>query len=101
MELTLDEYGPGTFPIYEGAEITGVRTQQAATLLNSLSYDERQQLADILRSGTPLEDPPDVGTPSDEDPAADDPPPVGHSTRTLQQELQAERARFLIRHGGV
>ena len=94
-EMTLDEYGPGTFPVYAGAEITGVR---AATLLSRFTPDEADRLVELFRSGTPV-DSPDDGTPSEEDPAADD-PPEGHSTRSLRQELQAERARFLIRLGG-
>ena len=99
MESTLREYGPTPFPAYSGAEIVGVRAEQAAALLGSLSYDERLRLVEIFRSGT-LGDSPDVGTPSDEGPAADD-PPSRHSTRSPKQELQARRAQFLIRHGGT
>ena len=98
-ESTLRELGPATFAAYPDAEIVGVRAEQAAMLINSMSYDERQRLAEIFRSGTPM-DPPDDGTPSDEGPAAEDPPP-GHSDRSIKQELQAQRAQFLIRHGGV
>ena len=94
-ELTLDEYGPGTFPVYQGAEIVGVRA--AATLLSSYTPEEAIQLLEMFRSGT-LSDSPDDGTSSDEDPAAED-PPVRHSIRSIKQELQAERARFLIRQG--
>jgi HK97 family phage prohead protease len=94
-EMTLDEYGPGTFPVYEGASITSVR---AATLLSRFTPDEAERLVEMFRSGTPFPDPPDDGTPSEEDPAADD-PPQRHSTRSTREELQAQRARFLIQQG--
>jgi HK97 family phage prohead protease len=95
MESTLREYGPAPFPAYTGAEIVGVRAEQAAALLGSLSYDERLRLIEIFRTGTPT-DPPDDGTPSNEDPAAEDPPPV-HSTRPPKEELELQSARFILR----
>ncbi len=100
VESTLMEYGPATFPVYEGADVVSVRAEQAALLLGSLSPGERERLATILTPGTPYADPPELGTPSDEGPAADDPPFFGHSTRSPREELQHQRAQFLIRHGG-
>ena len=97
-ELTLKEFGPGTFVYYSEASITGMRAEQAALLLGSLPAGERERLAYLLSSGTPM-DPPGSGTPSDEGPAADD-PPHGHSTRSLRDELQDRYAEFIIRHGG-
>jgi HK97 family phage prohead protease len=107
-ECTLKEFGPATFAVYKDAEVVGVRAEQAALLLSTLSDGERQRLAAFLQAGTPLDppvDPPADGTPSDEGPAAEDSPgpSVRHSVRPLppHQELQAARARFLIRHGGA
>jgi HK97 family phage prohead protease len=98
MESTLMEYGPATFPVYEGADVVSVRAEQAALLLGNLAPGEFDRLADMLRPGT-LHDPPDDGTPSDEGPAADD-PREAHSARSPREELQRRRAQFLIRHGG-
>lgn len=98
MESSLMEYGPGTFTVYKDATIVGVRAEQAALLLNSLAPGELDRLTSFLRSDTHA-DPSDLGTPSDEDPASDD-PPLRHSTRTPKQEAQARRADFIIRHGG-
>ena len=97
VESTLREYGPTPFPAYQGAEVIGVRAEQAAMLLGQLAPGERERLAELLRTGT-HPDPPDLGT-SLVDPAADDPPLV-HSTRSPREELLAARARFIIRRGG-
>jgi len=86
LEATLREYGPTPFPAYSGAEILGVRAEWLSLL------------SSMLRSSTPLE-PLDDDTSSDEE-AVPDEPPFGHSTRSLKEELAAERAQFRIRHGG-
>jgi phage head maturation protease len=98
MESTLREYGPTPFPAYAGAEVIGVRAEQIATMLSMLDPDERERLVTLLRSGTPLE-PPEPGT-SEVEAAAEEPPPMRHSTRPPHLELQAQRAKFLIKHGG-
>src|SRR5215472_16695770 len=98
-ELTIKEFGPGTFAYYPEAAIVGTRAEQAALMLSQLPPDEFERLAVFFRSGTPYGDPPEFGTPSDEGPAADD-PPLGHSTRSPREELLARRAQFLIKHGG-
>jgi HK97 family phage prohead protease len=107
-ELSLDEYGPGTFPVYKGAEIVGVRAEQAALMLSALAPGEFDRLATMFRSGTPLDSPP--GTPADppaddtpeqgSGPVTEDPSPLRHSVRPPHLELQAQRAKFLIKHGG-
>lgn len=101
-ESSLREYGPGTFAVYKDAAIVGVRAEQIAAMLSStLSPDEAQRLVGMFRSGTPM-DPPDDGTPSDEGPAAEASPRqrVEHAARSPREEIQAQRARFLIRYGG-
>ena len=102
LESTLREFGPTPFPAYDGAEVVGVRAEQAAMLLSSMSYDERQRLVEIFRSGAPL-DSPDADAPDDSGLVAEDsrrPVAETRSSRSLKQELQAQRAQFLIRHGG-
>jgi phage head maturation protease len=101
LESTLREYGPTPFPAYEGAEVIGVRAEQAAALLVGLSYDERQRLIEIFRSGAPL-DPPDVDAPDDSGLVAEDSrhrEVETRSARSSKQELQNAYARFLIEQG--
>jgi HK97 family phage prohead protease len=95
QESTLRELGPATFAAYPDAAIVGVRAEQAAALLSSLSYDERQRLIEIFRSGTPT-DLPDDGTPDDSGLVADDLPLV-HSARPPKEELELQSARFILR----
>jgi HK97 family phage prohead protease len=96
QESTLRELGPATFAAYPDAAIVGVRAEQAAMLLNTLSYDERQRLIEIFtRSGTP-DDLPDDGTSDDSGLAADDLPLV-HSARLPKEELELQSARFILR----
>jgi hypothetical protein len=98
-ESTLREFGPATFPVYAGAEVVGVRAEQAAMILGNLAPGEFEKLAELFRSGTPM-DLPDEGTPDGSGLAADD-LPTGHSARSPREELLYRRAQFLIRHGGV
>ena len=100
VESTLREFGPGTFPVYPDAAIVSVRAEQAALQLAALPPDEFERLASFFRSGTPYGDPSGFGTSSDEGPAADDPPYLGHSIRSPREQLRTRRAQFLIRHGG-
>lgn len=44
-EARLREYGPGVFPVYEGASITAVR---AATLMTNMSDEERAALLEMI-----------------------------------------------------
>ena len=83
LESTLREFGPATFPVYQGAEIVGVRSE----LLGEL-----ERLVEYFRSGVPL------GTPAvTAEPAAGDPPPEGHSVRPFRAQLLAARARMIIK----
>ncbi|MFD5251326.1 HK97 family phage prohead protease [Streptomyces bobili] len=105
QEIALREYGPTPFPAYVDAAVIGVRAEQVMPLLSELSPDEREKLADMLRTGTPL-DPPAQGTPAappaagdpDPGPAAEDPPSPGHSARQkiawakVRAEIKARRA---------
>ncbi|MFG2515970.1 HK97 family phage prohead protease [Streptomyces sp. NPDC048584] len=105
QEIALKEYGPTPFPVYQDAAVVGVRAEQVMTLLSELPVDERDKLATMLRTGTPL-DPPPEGTPADP-PATGDPnpgaaaedPPSRHSARQkiawikLRAEIKARRAR--------
>ncbi|MEH0547294.1 HK97 family phage prohead protease [Streptomyces sp. B21-105] len=105
QEIALKEYGPTPFPAYPDAAVIGVRAEQIMPLLCELSRDERDRLAHMLRTGTPL-DPPAEGTPVDPPavgdpnpgPAAEDPPAEGHSARQkiawakVRAEIKARRA---------
>ncbi|WP_330348165.1 HK97 family phage prohead protease [Streptomyces sp. NBC_00582] len=104
QEVALREYGPTPFPAYPDAAVIGVRAEQAARLLAHLHPDEREQLVEMLRTGTPLETPP--GEPPAGPPPAGDPtpgpaaeePPAGHSARQkiawakVRAEIKARRA---------
>jgi HK97 family phage prohead protease len=94
MESTLKEYGPCTFPIYDGAEVIAVRAEQAALLLSRLAPGELDRLAAIFASGTRL-DQPEADTPDDSGLATEDPPEEGHSARTPQQAIRARYAEFI------
>ena len=100
-ECTLDEYGPGTFPAYVGADVVGVRAETLGAMLQAgFTRDQVMRFVDVMyESGTPL-DPPDDGTPDNSGPAAEDSPRLRHSARSPREEIQVQRARFLIRHGG-
>jgi HK97 family phage prohead protease len=103
-ESTLREYGPATFPVYAGAEVVGMRAEQAALILGSLSPDEIERLATIFRADTPVfddelaedEDPPVHGTPERSGLAALDASPPTIRQHTSRADL-AGYNRELIR----
>lgn len=121
MESSLREYGPTPFPVYQGAEVVGVRAEQAALLINRLEAGEFDRLLTMLRSvaGTlpsadqapedsPAQPEPKTDTPAvraEAGPVADDPPaPVvedRHSTRYLtpREAIQRRRAAWIARYG--
>jgi phage head maturation protease len=102
MESTLREYGPTPFPAYAGAEIVGVRAEQAALMLGNLTPGEFARLAELFRSGAPL-DSPDADAPEDSGLVAEDSrrhDAEMRSGRPPKEELQHRRAQFLIRYGG-
>lgn len=79
-ELGLSEYGPTPVPVNDGAAILAVRSLVAA-----LPADERAELARMLASTTPIEDPEtQTATPADAGPGAED-SPIGHSGRQLSE----------------
>jgi HK97 family phage prohead protease len=105
-EIALREYGPTPIPAYPDAAILGVRTtQQIARLLADLDEDQRSELIDMLRTGTPLETPAQgepAGPPAVGDPnpgSATEDSPHGHSARQqiawnkLRAEMKARRAK--------
>jgi len=101
IESTLREYGPATFTVYP-APITKVRsTEQLAEMITRLPYDERTRLASLLSAGTvevPVTDAPEESGPVSEDSRPQ--PGETRSGRPPREELQAQRAKFLIKHGG-
>lgn len=107
QEIALREYGPTPFPAYPDAAVIGVRAEQLAELLGQMPEEERQRLADMLRTGTPLDPPAEgdpAGPPANGDPAqnagsaAEEPPAEGHSARQkiawakVRAEIKARRA---------
>jgi HK97 family phage prohead protease len=89
QEIRLKEYGPTPFPAYPDAAVIGVRAEQLVEFLGRMPEEERERLADMLRTGTPLDPPakgvpagpPSIGDPApNAGPAAED-PPKGHSAR--------------------
>jgi HK97 family phage prohead protease len=94
MECTLREFGPATFPVYEGAKVTNVRAEDAYGVFGQMLPDELERLAGMMRSGTLLEH---DGTP-DEGPATTEvDSPDGHSTRSPRDQIRASYARFISR----
>jgi len=88
-ESTLREYGPTPFPAYQDAAIVGVRAEQITEQLD--------RITELLRSGAPLDSPPLSGAPE-----WDSPPEDSHqvrSGRSVKEEMQAARSRFLQRYG--
>jgi HK97 family phage prohead protease len=107
QEIALKVYGPTPFPAYPDAAVVGVRAEQILAALDRMPGGEREKLADMLRTGTPLDlspletpaDPPATGDPVPEaGSAAEDPPRSGHSARLAiawaktRAEIKARRA---------
>lgn len=90
-EIALNEIGPGVFPYYDGAVITGRRAEELAPQITGLDPDERAELARLIAGATPLGDPAPDGT-SDVERAAED-SPDGHSGR----QYTPDEIRTLIR----
>jgi len=97
---TIREFGPATFPVYAGAEVVGVRAEQAAAILSRLLPGEVDRLTDMLTSSTrssldvdQLED----GTSDEELELATEDQPEGHSVRSPKEQLMANYAAFIIR----
>jgi HK97 family phage prohead protease len=96
-ESTLREFGPATFPVYAGAEVVGVRAEQAALILSQLGTGEVDRLINMIASSTRFDSLED-GTPVDNDEGlATEDQPEGHSARTPKEQLMASYAAFIIR----
>jgi HK97 family phage prohead protease len=95
MVSTLREFGPATFPVYAGAEVLGVRAEQAAVLLSQLAPGEIDRLATMFTSSTRSSDQLEEGTFDEEsEPAAED-QLEEHSVRSPKEQLLARYAEFL------
>lgn len=101
VEIALREFGPAIFPVYNGAEIVGVRAEALAHQMAYLPPEERARLALILQ-GTPVQAA-RPGTDRREPPAADTsngagntPPQTGPSLDVLLLEQEQRR-----RHAGI
>ena len=110
LEATLREYGPTPFPAYAGAEIVGVRAEHIATMLSTLDRGERDRLAEMIRSGAPLDSPdpdaPDPGLVAEDSrrheaemrsgrPLSDPPMPRRHSIRSHRDAIQQAKAEWI------
>jgi hypothetical protein len=73
--------------VYSGAEITGVRAEQIT--------EQLAHITELLRSGAPLDTPPDSGAPEWDTPAGDTPP--RRSNRSVKEQIAANRAALLQR----
>jgi Caudovirus prohead serine protease len=88
IESTLREYGPTPFPAYDGAAITGVRSEQ---IMEQLAH-----ITELLRSGAPLDSPELVSAaPEDRGSAPVDSPPLRRSDRSIREQIQANTAALL------
>jgi len=96
MESTLAEYGPTPRPVYEGAAVTGMRSDM---LLGAMMNDPElaARMISMFRDGAPLDSPPLPGAPRPGDSPAEDSHLV-RSGRSVKEELQAARSAFLQRH---
>jgi HK97 family phage prohead protease len=95
-ELGLREYGPTPFPAYTGADLVGVRALLAGIPGLTVTATPEPPPDEVDQ------DPADTGTPSDEGPAADAPPPETdeaseeHASRhdQLVARIRASRERI-------
>jgi hypothetical protein len=98
MESTLREFGPATFPVYQGAEVVGVRAEQAALILSQLTTGEIDRLVNMIASNS-RSDQLDAGIPdgtATEEQLIDD-MIEEHSVRSPKEQLMANYAAFIIR----
>jgi phage head maturation protease len=98
MESTMREYGPTPFPVYAGAAITGMRSEQ---LLGALAADPdlAMRMFGMLRGGAHGSDsPPPSGAPHPGDSPAEDSRLLARSGRPTRFEIAARRADFELRH---
>jgi HK97 family phage prohead protease len=95
MVSTLREFGPATFPVYAGAEVVGVRAEQAAAVLSRLAPGEIDRLASMFTSSTRFDQLEEGTSDIELEPAAED-QPEGHSVRSPKERLMARYAEFII-----
>ncbi len=91
-EASMRELGPTPFPAYADAAVLGIRSDSLMAAMMQDPETAMRMLA-MFRDGTPLEPPPESGTPHDEEP----PPrsrPV-HSGRSVREQIQANTALLL------
>lgn len=91
-EIAMREYGPGLFPVYDGAQVLGVRAQSFVDELRTLDPDDLDAFRNMLGIATPL----------GADDASTTPPGAGQPTRDPaegQSDRQsAIRARIAARN---
>lgn len=95
-EVDMREYGPAVFAAYEEAAILGTRSLELfARALSAIPTDRREDfLKDFEGLTTPMDSAAlDLGTPSDDGPAATDDPALSHSAQSLRSHIRAERSR--------
>jgi len=99
MESTLREFGPATFPVYAGAEVVGVRAEQAALLLSHLAPGEVHRLASLFPFGSRTSDQsePDTSTTDEDVEAVTEEQPEGHSGRSNKEQVRARYIEFITR----
>jgi phage head maturation protease len=96
MQSTLREYGPTPSPAYQESVILGVRSaEQAMTMLSSMDPAERSRLAELISAGAM---PATSGTPANAGLVAEDSSRLGHSGRSIKEQMTARMADFLQTH---
>jgi phage head maturation protease len=99
MESTLREYGPTPFPAYADAAVLGVRSDSLMAAMMADPDLAMRMLATFRDGASPdgVDSLPLPGAPEWDSPSGDS-PQVRRSVRSVKQEMQANRAAFLLRH---
>jgi phage head maturation protease len=97
MESTMREYGPTPFPVYDGAAITGMRSD---SLLGAMFSDPQiaQRMREMFSDSALQDSLPDPGAPQQGDSPTGDSHPLVRSGRSVKEEMQAARSAFLQRY---
>ena len=95
MESTFKEYGPTPFPIYEGAAVTGMRSDLLSAMV--ADPDVAIRMLTMLRDGAHDSDSPPLSGAPAPGLAAEDSHVIVRSGRSVKQEMNAARSAFLQR----
>ena len=95
VESTLTELGPTPVPVYEKAAVLAMRGE----LFNAMAADPEtaMRMLSMFRDGAPVDSPPLPGAPHEGDSPAEDSPVIRRSGRSVKEEIDAQRAAFLLR----